>query len=419
MPKLLTVKFIQAVKTAKAREEVPDGLLLGLYLIVQQSGAKSWAVRYRAEGRPRKLTLGSFPTIDLATARDRARDALRAAAEGRDPAAEKKASRQTPKVPAGANEAAIETVIDQFIQRYVKPNNRPSTASETERLLRKDVILAWRGRTVPSIAKADVLALLDAIVDRGAEIGANRTLAAMRRFFNWCVERGLIETSPCDRVKAPTGERSRDRVLSDAELREVWLAADTIGWPFGLMMQLLILTAQRRSEVAGMRRSELDFKAAVWTIPRERSKNDQAHDVPLSPPVVALLTDAPTVASTDGYVFTTTGESVVSGYSRAKSRLDEAIMMARRKAVTEAGEDAEKIAAFPPWTLHDLRRTAATGMSRLGVALPVVEKILNHSSGSFAGVVGVYQRHGYSEEKRYALDGWAHHVMTLVGDAAG
>lgn len=407
MAKALTVKQIEALSGGQSRSEVPDPLLPGLYIVVQPSGAKSWAIRYRHQGKPRKLTLGAYPAIDLASARELGRTALRASAEGRDPAGEKRVARHAAARAASEPTDLLPDVVDQFIARYVKSNNRASTAAETERLLRKDVVPEWRGRRVQEIAKKDVLALLDKIVDRGAAIGANRTLAAMRRMFNWCVDRGLLEASPCDRVRAPTGERSRDRVLTDAELAEVWHASEKIGWPFGPMVQVLMLTAQRRGEVAGMRWPEIDLEQALWVIPRERSKNGIAHEVPLSPNVVALLEGLPHIRSQAGFVFTTTGESIVTGYSRAKFRLDKEIMDHRQEAAAEFDDPDRKVEAMTPWTIHDLRRTAATGMARLGIAVPVVEKVLNHTSGSFAGVAGVYQRHSFSEEKRDALSRWA------------
>ncbi|MEH6717679.1 MAG: tyrosine-type recombinase/integrase [Aurantimonas endophytica] len=411
MAKALTAKQIEAIKGGAARQELPDRLLPGLYLVVQTSGAKSWAIRYRAHGRPKKLTLGTWPALDLSSARNLARGVLRAVAEGGDPASEKKAARLTEKGEPDYQRDLVETVVAEFIQRHVRPNNRSSTAKETERLLSKEVLSAWRGRRIQDITKRDVLDLLDRIVDRGAEISANRTLAAMRRMFNWCIDRGILDVSPCDRVRAPTVERPRDRVLSDEEIRLVWAASEKIGWPFGPMVQLLILTAQRRGEVAGLRWTEIDFDRKLWTIPKERSKNGLAHDVPLSSAAINVLHSAPVIASDSGFVFTTTGRSVVSGNSRAKSRLDGAIREA--VAAQKVSDAARTTADLQPWTIHDIRRTAATGMAKLGVSLPVVEKLLNHSSGSFAGVAGVYQRHSFGDEKRAAVEAWGSYVGSL------
>jgi integrase len=389
MSKALTARTVEAMKPGPARREIPDGLLPGHYLIIQPSGNRSWAVRYRSNGRPRKHTLGSYPAIDLATARKLAGAVLRKVAEGGDPGRDKKQAR-APKADS------IEAVAVQFIERHCKRANRPRTAEETDRLLRLHVLPRWRGRTVHEVTRRDVLDVLDRVVDGGAPIAANRTFAAVRKLFNWCVARDIIAASPCAGVKPPTAERSRDRVLSDHELRLVWQAAEKIGWPFGPLVKLLALTGQRRDEVAQMRWDELDLEAALWTLPRERVKTDQPHEVPLSPAAVKVLKPVPRIAGSP-FVFTTNGKAPSSGYSKGKRRLD--ALLPRE---------------MPDWRLHDLRRTAASGMARLGIDLPVIEKVLNHASGSFAGIVGVYQRHSFAEEKCAALDAWGHHVEQLV-----
>jgi integrase len=389
MPKALTARAIEAMKPGPVRREVPDGLLPGHYLVIQPSGARSWAVRYRSNGRPRKHTLGSYPAIDLASARKLASAVLRKVAEGRDPARDKKQAR-------AAKVDSIESIATQFIERHCKRANRPRTAEETERLLRLHVLPRWRGRMVHEITRRDVLDVLDRVVDGGAPIAANRAFAAVRKLFNWCVARDIIAASPCAGVKPPTAERSRDRVLSDDELRLVWRAADKIAWPFGLLVKLLALTGQRRDEVAKMRWDELDLEAGLWTLPRERVKTDQPHEVPLSAASVNVMKSVPRIAGSS-FVFTTNGTAPSSGYSKGKRKLDALLP-----------------SDMPDWRLHDLRRTVASGMARLGIHLPVIEKVLNHASGSFAGVVGVYQRHSFAQEKRAALDAWGHHIEQLV-----
>jgi integrase len=419
--KVLTAKAVENAKPDPLRRvEIPDGLLPGLYLVVQPSGARSWAARYRHEGKPRKVTLGAYPALDLAEARKAAQSALRAAAEGRDPAGEKMAARAASRVADTATRDLFENVVADFVARYVKPNNKASSARETERLLTRNVVPVWRGRRVQDIARRDVLDLLDGIVDRGAGIGANRTLAAVRRFFNWCVERDILDKAPTDKVKAPTAERSRDRVLSDDELRIVWRVAGDLGLPFGPMVRLLILTGARRDEVAEARWSEIDVEKRLWTLPAARSKNAVAHEIPLSDAALAVLARVPRIKGRaekgtvpPDYIFTTTGATAVSGFSRAKTRLDTLLLAEMRKEAKEAGGDPANVETPPRWVIHDLRRTLASGLARLGINLPVIEKILNHTSGSFAGVVGVYQRHSYADEKRAALDAWARFVEGL------
>lgn len=392
MPKL-TAAFVENARPDLARREIPDALVPGLYFVVQPSGKKSWAARYRVHGRTRKLTLGPYPTLDLGKAREAAREAIIEAQKGNDLALAKKATKTD-------DSRTFSKAVETFIKRHAKPENR--SWEETARLLgyRPDfetipnsLIDKWGHRPVAEISRAEVIAWLDKIVDRGAPVVANRTLAAVRKFFNWCVARDLIGASPCAGIAPPVAEQARDRVLTDDELRAFWKATGQMGYPFGNMFRLLLLTGQRRDEVAGMTWSELDLDGQTWTLPRERVKTDRAHEVPLSPQSLAQLATVKKIG--DQYVFTKSGETAVSGFSKAKARLD--LLMECQT----------------PWRLHDLRRTAASGMARLGIALPVIERLLNHQSGSFAGIVGVYQRHDFADEKRAAMIAWGEFVDGL------
>jgi integrase len=416
MTKALTARRIETASSSKSRAEIPDGLLVGLYLVVQPSGAKSFAVRYRHAGRPRKLTLGAYPTINLEAAREIGARALRAAAEGRDPATEKQTAKGESKRQAAeeirGKRDLFENVAREFIERHAMKSTRKATWRETVRILGLridadgklvevggDVMSAWKGRRVQDITKRDVVALLDGVNDR-APIMANRVLAAIRKLFNWCLARDVIQLSPCATVEPPAPEQSRDRVLTDDEIRRLWKATDVEGWPFGPLIKILLLTGQRKGEVGGMRWEELDLDRKVWVLPGERVKNDSMHEVPLSDLAVEILKSQLRIKTTKGFVFTTTRDAAVTGFSLAKDRLD--------ASIAGEGEPIER------WVLHDLRRTMASGMARLGIQLPVIEKILNHTSGTFRGVVGVYQRHSYSDEKRAALQAWASHVESVV-----
>ena len=394
MAKALTVKAIEALKAEDTRREVPDGLIAGLYLVVQPSGARSWAVRYRHLTATRKLTLGSYPAIDLKTARDLASKALVAAASGGDPAGDKRAARQT-------TGDTVEAVAELFVERYAKAN-APRSWVETKRIIDREIVAQWRGRRLGEVTRRDVHHLLDRIVDRGSPIAANRTLAALRRLCAWAVERDIITASPCQSVKPPGVERSRDRVLGDSELAAVWQACEAIGWPFAPIFRLLMLTGQRRDEVAQMRWSEIDLEARIWTMPRERTKNRSEHAVHLSTPAVTILSSLPRIEGAAGYVFSTSGLTAVSGFSKAKSRIDTAIAASEKP--------------LAPWTLHDLRRSFASGCAGLGIALPVIERALNHTSGSFAGIVGVYQRHGFAAERQAAMELWGQHINAITGN---
>ena len=291
---MLTDLSIKKQPLPEKRRELADGKITGLYLVLQPSGAKSWALRYRAAGKPAKLTLGPYPTLDLATARRRAREALGEIASGKNPAADKKVAREAQRA-ANSTADRVEAVANSFIERYVKRNVGASWARETERLLRVEVIPEIGGKRIGEVSRADIHKLLDEMVDRGSPINANRLLAVLRRMFNWCIERGLVERSPCDKLKAPSPEQARDRVLSDSELRVAWQAFERIGWPFGRIAQLLLLTGARRDEIAGARWSEIDLEAKTWTIAKERSKNGVAHEIPLSDAAIQIIKSLPRI----------------------------------------------------------------------------------------------------------------------------
>jgi integrase len=403
LKKVLTELAIKNLKPGHERKEVSDGKVGGLYLVIQPSGRKSWALRYRSPGdagKHVKLTLGSYPGVTLAGARGRASEALGRIAQGVDPAATRLAAREAGKATDHPPGDLIEKVTADFIERHAKPNTRGW--GEVERLLEKDVVSRWNGRRLSEIRKADVHELLDAMCDRGAPVGANRVFSHFRKMCSWAVERGLIERSPCEGLSAPSSEKTRDRVLSDEELRLVWVAAGELGFPFGPIVRLLVLTGQRRAEIAESSWSEIDLKKKLWVIPASRTKNGRAHDVPLSPAAIEILAALPRFARSGGeqdFVFS--GRTTPpSGYSRAKTRLDRA-----------TGQP------MPPWVIHDIRRSVASGMAGIGVSLPVIERCLNHVSGSFGGIVGVYQRHCYADETRAALDAWARALDAIVTGA--
>lgn len=416
MAKALTVQSIERIKPNSAKRcEIPDGLLVGLYFVIQPSGTRSWAVRYRYGGKPRKLTLGGYPTLDLGTARERARQALQAVAAGRDPGAEKAEANRRARDDADDHDL-VSAQLDRFYERHVKPNNTVRTAAEVMRALDKDVRSTWGERRVQDITRRDVIELLDNIVDRGKPIAANRALAYMRRFFNWLIERSVIEKSPCDRVKAPSGETDRDRVLTDDEIRWLWKATERVGYPFGPFARLLLLTGQRRDEVAKARYREFPHQA-LWQIPKERTKNGIAHDVPLSPTAQEVIAALPRIAGRAGFLFTTTGGTAISGYSNAKERLDKLMLEFARQEAAEYGRNPDDV-EISEWRLHDLRRTMASGMARLGHAPHVVEAVLNHTAGTISGVAAVYNRYTYADEKARALNAWGTHLTGLVEERA-
>jgi integrase len=401
---LTDVKVRKTAPTDK-RQEIPDGHTRGLYLIVQPSGKKSWACRYSRKGRVLKVTLGPCPALSLAEARRQAAQIMTDVAKGADPAADKRAEKA---IAPAATVRTVRPIAEEFLKRHTDEKAGVRWASETRRILDHDVLPAIGDKAATSVGKAEIHDILDAITDRGAPIAANRALAVLRKLYRWALSRGYVDRDPCEGVAKPGDETKRDRVLTADELVRVWCAAEAMPYPFGPALRMLILTGARREEVGAMRWSEVDLAEKIWTIPGVRTKNGVEHVIPLSDAATSILARAPRIGKRDGFVFTTTGETPVSGWSKAKTKLDAAILEATR----ERDDKAQPICG---WRLHDLRRTVATGLAGLGVALPVVEKILNHVSGSFGGVAGVYQRFACVDEKREALDKWAARVAAIVG----
>jgi integrase len=394
MAKVLTARSVEAMKPDPARRrEVPDAAMPGLHLVLQATGARSWAYRYRFAGKPRKLTIGRYPAFSLAQARERAGEAARAVERGLDPGAAKAEAKAKARDAEEAVRDRVRTLVEQYDRRHLS-GLRSGAAARA--FLDRSAVAAWGDRDVSTITKRDVVELLDGIVDRGSPISANRTLAHLRAFFGWLRDRDVIAASPAEGVRPPVAERSRDRVLTDDEIIAFWKATEALGEPFGALYRLLLLTGQRLREVAGMRDAEIT--GDVWTVPANRAKNGEAHAVPLSTAAQAVLAGVRRIRGA-GYLFTTNGASPVSGFAKAKARLDKLM-----------GEGAE------PFVIHDLRRTAASGMARLAIPPHVVEAVLNHRTGTVSGVAKVYNRFTYDAEKRAALEAWGRYVLGMSAE---
>lgn len=374
----------------KERVEVWDDKLPGFGVRVSASGTKSFVLMYYTAGKKKRLTLGRFPMMTLAEARRRAHEALATVAEGGEPEAK----------PAVADVGvSFSSAVEMFVAQHCRRHNRASHAQETERVLRTKFVTSWGERPIRSISRADVLRVLDDAVDAGHPSAANHALAAVRKLFSWAVERSLVETSPCTGVSRPAPVMHRDRVLSDDELASVWHGALALAAPFSHIVRLLILTGQRRGEVAGLRWSEVDWLNAVWNIPPARTKNGRQHALPLTPLAIEVLKTVPSVHDELAFPARGNDDATPSGFSKIKRRLDE-------------------LSGVSDWTLHDLRRTLATQLAGMGVAPHVVERILNHASGTFGGVAGIYNRFQYLPEMRAALGMWADHVGKLASNKA-
>ena len=413
---VLTDKQIEKAKPAPAgsRYILWDAIAPSLGLRVTEHGHKSFLIQRRVNGRMVKLTLGEYPALPLAEAREKAQGVLKDMTRGVDP----RQSRPAAVTASGLRRDSFEGAVETYIKREVEKNRRPQTQDGIIRTLRKVLVPKWGTLPLSAIGPKDIIDVLDELVDAGTAVTANRTYSTLHRFFRWCIERHLITNNPAAIVRKPFKEESRTRYLSDEELQEVWVACEDLEWPFGPFIRGLILTGQRRNELSGMTWGEIDDEARLWTIPGGRTKNAKEHVVPLSAAVRAILNTAPRFGDQDDEqrrpVFTTNGKTGVSGFSRAKTRLDGIIFKARQVQAEAVSRDPEKVKPLPAWTLHDLRRSCATGMGRLGIAPHIIETVLNHSSGFRSGIAGVYQRHPYLEERRRALDTWAEHVSSLA-----
>lgn len=382
----LTDISIRNLKSRDCQRDVFDQSIPAFGVRVTPRGSKSFFVFYRIDGKLRRYTLGRWPVLSVGKARTLAREALLIAVSGKDPQLVKDTDRRHGKPP-------FDAFVDEFVSTYCKPRNR--TWSETERLLKREFVPQWGARPIHRIARNDIHQALDSIIARGSPALANAALAAVRKLFSWAVERGHLESSPCASIGSPSPLVSRDRVLKDDEIVRIWSGSGDMGYPYRDFLRLLLLTAQRRSEVAEMRWSEVDLANAVWEIPGQRTKNGKTHTLPLSATAVAILTGMPRTHET--LVFPARDrENPISGFAKWKAELD-------------------KLSDVENWRLHDLRRTAASNMARLKVPPHVIEKVLNHSSGTLGGVAGIYNRHGYLDEMREALEIWSSHLGQIVG----
>jgi integrase len=388
MRKNLTAKVVENLQPRiDRRYEVRDLLLPGFGVRVSVNGKKSWFAVGRVGGRQVRHTIGTYPTVTLSEAREAARLILKDIQLGLY-APVKADPEVTP--------PTLSQMVTLFIEIYAKPKNRGWKAVQAT--FRKFAPI--NHMPVGDVTRADIVKVLDGIAANGTPIAANRAMSAIKKLFAWSLDRGAISVHPLVGLRKPGIERSRDRVLTDDELKSFWQATEELGFPFGPAFQIMALTGQRRGEVTSMRWSHINSSEAVWTIPASIAKNGRAHEVPLSTPVLDVIQHLPRFTGAD-FVFTTTGISPISGFGRAKDRLDFAMDIAAE------------------WRLHDLRRTVASGMARLGVAPHVIEKVLNHVSGQISGVAAVYNRHGYQTEKREALSQWAAHLENLMPKQQG
>lgn len=390
----LTDRTVRALKPPTAgRLDVWDEDNPGFGLRISAEGRRTWILMYRMGKTLRRLTLGRFPTLGLAAAREKATDALREAAKGEDPGRRK------------IEERSAETFSDlarEYIERHaskkrsgredVRLLNGSPHKKKTGKIPHVPLVTRWGPRRIKDIKRRDVRELLDEIAAR-APIMANRTLALVRKMFNFAIEHDWLEANPCHMIKRPGEEKQRERVLSEDEIRLVWKALDDQSPLIAALFRIRLLTAQRGGEVHGAAWSEFDLANGWWTIPAERSKNGLAHRVPLSPQALRILKPWRQTVRDSPWVFPS---------SRQKG-----------PHIAHAQKAIERIvrASGVQFRGHDLRRTAAGLMVGAGVQRLVVSKILNHVE---TGVTAVYDRHGYDQEKRAAVDFWGKRLDQIV-----
>lgn len=401
MPALkLTKSFIDRLEIPPKDVIHWDTEVRGFGVKITPSGRKVFLVQYRpagSVGNPRKFTIGTHGEFTVEQARNKAREIANAKAQGSDPQREKRTAKKR------IASDSFRDVLDRFYRDHVL---KLRSGDETKRILDREFAPHWNGRSVHEITRRDVMDAVDAVAERGAGTMANRALAAIRKFFNWCRSKDIIKVSPCEGLSRHKREITRDRSLSDIELRSVMQAAKKIGFPFGSIVQALVLTGQRRDEVGRMRWSDVDLELATWVIPAEHSKNGKAHTVHLSDEMVTLIAEVPRIGD---LVFSANGATAYQGWSKGKARLDK--LASEKLAELAANGKCD----FPAWRLHDLRRTMVTTMARLNVPHHVADKILNHQSGTISGVAAVYQRHEFGQERLAAMKEWGAHVSSLAG----
>jgi integrase len=399
------------VRTAKATDKpliIWDARCPGLGLRVAPgaNGKKSWLAmgRKRKDGAwvAAKMTVGTYPAMSLEDAR-RQSEVVRQAFKGGDTPANLKAAQV--KAADERMGRTVDWLVDSYIGARKAAKSPPRSLPEIERQLRKDMLSRWSGRTIDSISRRDVWDLIDGIQAKGQDTKARLLLVAMRGMFRWAVDREYLEGSPARDVKPKFDLEKRERVLSVAELRDVWEAtADTSD--FSRIVRMLILTGQRRGEVGGMQHAEIDRERMVWTIPADRSKNKLEHEVPLTDAHLAIV-DARKRIKDRPFVFGRYDGGAFGGWNKGKLELDTAILERRRGAADLLGDDPATAQPMAHWTLHDLRRTVATSMAeQLNVLPHVIEALLNHVSGHKAGVAGIYNRATYADQKREAIEAW-------------
>lgn len=365
-------------------------------------GTKAFVVQWTDPVIKRKVRepIGVWGSITIEQARTAVRARMGDVAKGLDPRAARRAQKVADQEERASAALTLEALISEWAKRQLSERS-PRYRNETQRALRY-AFAPYLKKPAAKLSRAEVIAVLDGMSPQMAL----STKAYGNACFTWALSRERVKLNPFAGRLVAANITSRDRVLSDSEVAEIVAATTASSYPFGPFFRIALLTLQRRDEVAGMRWSEISPDLSTWTIPGARMKNSKPHDVHLAEAARTLLRSLPRLANGD-LVFTTTGKTPISGFSRAKAMLDAAIIAARSNAAKEQGKEPEPLT---PWRLHDLRRTGVSTMAALGIDSIVADKILAHKPAKLKGVAAVYQRHEFAKERRMALEAWAAHV---------
>jgi integrase len=392
---ILTDAKIKALRRPESGQaEIRDKSVPGLRVRIGAAGTKTFVLRKTVVGRYRNVTLGRYSEqFGLAQARRKARQILSDIELKPDPVTALPKPRK--RVPA---ELSVKALWPQF--KAAKAHLR--SINEIERVFKRHILPEFGDRAADQITRSEITRLIDEIA-LNAPVMARLTLGYLSSFYSWAMPRlDQLQANPCRDAGRPPAPKARDRVLSEEEIGALWLVLEREPKPFGPAIKLLLLTGQRRNEVFDADRAEFDLEAKLWTISRDRAKNGATHLVPLTPTALAIVRELLKDRRSDKLLPARGNwEMSPSGFSKAMRRI-------RGSLEQQIGHPV------PHWTLHDLRRTLATGLQRLGVRLEITEAVLNHLSGSRSGIVGVYQRHNYFDEKKSALRAWERELKRLA-----
>ncbi len=359
-----------------------DATCSGLSLKHTQKDVKSFSFTFRLGAKTGRVTIGRYPDISIRGAREKADEMRRAVANGVDPRRQKQEHQEQAKL-------TVEAMAGQFIEQYAKPKNKSWKQAESN--LRLYLVPTLGSHPITDVRRRDIHDILDGLIKAGKGTAANRALAHMRKFFGWLVERDFLENSPADRIRKPFDERSRDRELTDDEIRLIWHASEALSGPYRAWLRLSLLCGQREVETACMRRSQI--RDGTWHLASADTKNKSIHLIPLSRQALNIVEEL--LAQDGEYLLTSgrIGDQPINGFSRAKVQIN------RLSGVTD-------------WKFHDLRAATATNLGKLGYDRALIMKVLNHKD---SGVTARYDRYSYLDEKREALQKWADTLDDIIG----